>query len=104
MKKLAKVILTVCFCLLIAAVPVRSVEAAGADAGVNVTYITQGSQGAGGSEGSTTIDAGKVTSPVKTGDASLPMTYLVMVIISAGLILLILLKNKKEEKEEESAF
>ena len=104
MKKLAKFFLPACFCLLFAAVPVRSAEAAGADAGVNVTYIAQGSQGAGGSEGSSTIDAGKVTSPVKTGDASLPMTYLVMVIISAGLILLILLKNKKEEKEEESAF
>ena len=104
MKKLARFILAVCFCLLIAAVPVRSAEAAGVDSEVNVTYIAQGSQGIGGNEGSSMIDAGKITDPVKTGDASLPVTYPVMVIISAGLILLILLKNKKEEKEEESAF
>ena len=105
-KAIRKVLACAGLCLLLAAAPIGEAKAAGVDSGVNVTYVAKGNQGIGGdgSEGSSTINAGRRTSPVRTGDASLPMAYLAMVMISAGFILLILLKNRKEEKEEESAF
>ena len=64
--------------------PLGSAKAAGVDSQVNVSYTAQGQQGIGGdgSEGSSTINAGKRTSPVRTGDASLPIAYLAMVMIS----------------------
>lgn len=105
-KTIRKVLACAGLCLLLAAAPIGEAKAAGVDSGVNVTYVAKGTQGIGGnsSEGSSMINAGKRTSPVRTGDASLPMAYMAMVMISAGAILLILLKDKKEEKEEESAF
>lgn len=97
-----KILVCGSFCLLLAATPVRVADAAGSESRVNVTYVVQNA-GTGIETGTSgTISTG--VSPVKTGDASFPMTYLGMVIISAGLIFLILLKNKKDEKEEESAF
>ena len=101
-----RLLVSMSLCLLLAAAPLGSAKAAGVDSQVNVSYTAQGQQGIGGdgSEGSSTINAGKRTSPVRTGDASLPIACLAMVMISAGAILLILLKDKKEEKEEESAF
>lgn len=105
-RRVKRLLVSMSLCLLLAAAPLGSAKAAGVDSQVNVSYTAQGQQGIGGdgSEGSSTINAGKRTSPVRTGDASLPMAYLAMVMISAGAILLILLKDKKEEKEEESAF
>ena len=105
-KVIRKVLVCAGLCLLLAVAPLGSAKAAGVDSGVNVTYVAKETQGIGGdgSEGSSTINAGKRTSPVRTGDASLPIAYLAMVMISAGAILLILLTDKKEEKEEESAF
>ena len=99
-KVIRKVLVCAGLCLLLAAAPLGSAKAAGVDSQVNVSYTAQGQQGIGGdgSEGSSTINAGKRTSPVRTGDASLPIAYLAMVMISAGAILLILLKDKKEEK------
>lgn len=105
-RRVKRLLVSMSLCLLLAAAPLGSAKAAGVDSQVNVSYTAQGQQGIGedGSEGSSTINAGKRTSPVRTGDASLPIAYLAMVMISAGAILLILLKDKKEEKEEESAF
>lgn len=105
-RRVKRLLVSMSLCLLLAAAPLGSAKAAGVDSQVNVSYTAQGQQGIGGdgSEGSSTINAGKHTSPVRTGDASLPIAYLAMVMISAGAILLILLKDKKEEKEEESAF
>lgn len=95
-------ILCTCLCLLLAAAPVRVADAAGSESRVTVTYVAQNAAAGIETGSSGTISTG--TRPVRTGDASLPMTYWGMVIISAGLIFLILLKNKKDEKEEESAF
>lgn len=105
-RRVKRLLVSMSLCLLLAVAPLGSAKAAGVDSQVNVSYTAQGQQGIGGdgSEGSSTINAGKRTSPVRTGDASLPIAYLAMVMISAGAILLILLKDKKEEKEEESAF
>ena len=105
-RRVKRLLVSMSLCLLLAAAPLGSAKAARVDSQVNVSYTAQGQQGIGGdgSEGSSTINAGKRTSPVRTGDASLPIAYLAMVMISAGAILLILLKDKKEEKEEESAF
>ena len=105
-RRVKRLLVSMSLCLLLAAAPLGSAKAAGVDSQVNVSYTAQGQQGIGGdgSEGSSTINAGKRTSPVRTGGASLPIAYLAMVMISAGAILLILLKDKKEEKEEESAF
>lgn len=110
-RRVKRLLVSMSLCLLLAAAPLGSAKAAGVDSQVNVSYTAQGQQGIGGdsSEGSSMISAGKVThtgrtGPVRTGDASLPIAYLAMVMISAGAILLILLKDKKEEKEEESAF
>ena len=105
-RRVKRLLVSMSLCLLLAAAPLGSAKAAGVDSQVNVSYTAQGQQGIGGdgSEGSSTINAGTRTSPVRTGDASLPIAYLAMVMISAGAILLILLKDKKEEKEEESAF
>ena len=105
-RRVKRLLVSMSLCLLLAVAPLGSAKAAGVDSQVNVSYTAQGQQGIGGdgSEGSSTINAGKRTSPVRTGDASLPIAYLAMVMISAGAILLILLKDKKEEKEEESAY
>lgn len=102
-RRVKRLLVSMSLCLLLAAAPLGSVKAAGVGSQVSVSYTAQGQQGidGDGSEGSSTINAGK---PVRTGDASLPMAYLVMVMISAGFILLILLKDRKKEKEEESAF
>ena len=99
-RRVKRLLVRMSLCLLLAAAPLGSAKAAGVDSQVNVSYTAQGQQGIGGdgSEGSSTINAGKRTSPVRTGDASLPIAYLAMVMISAGAILLILLKDKKEEK------
>ncbi len=97
MKKLKKIILSACFCLLIASAVSVKAQAASVDHSVSVSYTKQMDDG---TDNMTALPAGTV----KTGDDKSPTIYASMVIISAAVLLLILIVDREKRKKEEADF
>ena len=99
MKRLKNVILSACFCLLIAsAFTVQAQAASGSvDHKTTVSYTKSMDDG---TDNMTSIP----TKPVKTGD-DIPVTlYFSLMITSALILLLILIADRKRREKEEEAF
>nr|WP_294494128.1 LPXTG cell wall anchor domain-containing protein [uncultured Mediterraneibacter sp.] len=98
MKNLKKLILSACFCLLIASVIPVQAQAASVGSDSTVTYTKGKSNMDDGTDNMTSLQ----TKPVKTGDNTSITGYALIAVGSAAFLLLILFIKKKKSEEEES--
>lgn len=105
MKRLKRLILSACFCLLIASTLPAQAQAASVGHETTVTYTKGMGDMDDGTDNMTVLKPNsEIKKAVQTGDDTSLTVYISMVIISAVFLLLILIADRKRREEEETAF